>query len=1134
MDIETKENDLRLAYNEQYYSDSYGGPVPYERSEYWLKYFHAIADQIVRSLQPRRVLDAGCAKGFLVEALWERGVESYGIDISEYAISQVRRDMLPYCQCASLTEPIAGEFDLVTCFEVLEHIPDAEVRQVLRNLTSVSDKILFSSTPTELDTPTHVNVRPIISWLGLFAEFSFAPVLGFDASFIAPHAMLLQRVRQVPTRDVLVLFVDLIRYKLTLTDRHNRIAHLENEAQRLQKEISQASQQNTALREQHEQAQAQGHRNAEEIAQLRRQLSESGAQLDQKSGELNDLRRQLSESGEQLDQKSGELNDLRRQLSESGEQLDQKSGELNDLQRQLNESGARLQQLEEKQGQATFAASEIEKVSAELRTVSKQCTDMTHVLDSTSERLTIRLGTLESNIAEVARQNYEILHSRIWRSLRAIGGVLLSFYSLLTWRPRRRPRVDMPAPVNEPPAASEAFDLVCDEPQSDRETMRTGKIIVRGWAVAASGVERVEVQLGSVSSVTKTGLVRPDVARSHPDGASARTCGYVTEIDSQGVPNGHHTLSITAVSSGGSVRKIEVPIQIDHSRGFSSDYDRWIREFETRNATLIDLKIRGFTYSPLISILMPVYRTPPGILKQAIDSVLAQSYSNWELCIADDASGSAEIERLLRQYAQQNERIKCRLLQGNGGIVAASNAALELASGEFVALLDHDDELSQDALYYVVDTLNRSLDLDIIYSDEDKIDENGKRYDPFLKPDWSPDLLLSENYIAHLLVARRSLVMEVGAFQPGFDGSQDHDLILRLAEKSDRIAHIPKILYHWRASATSTAAVSTQKGYALEAAQRAIEGHLQRRGVAARVVPGNINGRWRVRYALGVEPSVSIIIASGGKTDILCNNLESLFGKTDYRNFEIVIIDNSQKNGIEKLVRTWPDRSRRLRYIDWRNEPFNYSAINNEAARRCDSPLLLFLNDDTSIIASGWLTAMVEMSIRPEVGAVGAKLLYPDGRIQHAGVVMGIFENCGHAFKCLAGDMQHYFDFPDVIRNVSAVTGACLMTRAEVFWEAGGFDETNFAVAFNDIDLCLKIREMGYRIIYTPHALLYHHEAFSKTAKDLVPDSKEVKAMQSKWKAVIEADPYYNPNLTRSTEDYSLARKGDLVVSAGG
>ncbi len=1154
MDTDTRENDPQLEYDERYYAESYGGPVPYERSEYWLKFFHAIADQIVRSFQPKRVLDAGCAKGFLVEALWERGVEAYGIDISSYAISQVRRDMQAYCRCASLAEPIDGQFDLVTCFEVLEHIPEAECRLVLRNLTAVTDKILFSSTSTELSTPTHVNVRPIISWLQMFAEYSFAPALGFDAGFVAPHAMLLERVAQVPPREVLVLFADLIRYKLTLTDRHNRLAHLDNEVQRLQRELDQATQQNAALREeaaQHAQEFERIRREHEvETAGLRQQASGIQAQLQQANAGLE---KQISETRSQLQETSATLENTRRQLIDKYEQLQQKSEEADNLRRQLGDCSAQLehkgreageaqqlmQQLRQEQKQyqetATLAAAEIERVNAELRTVSRQCTDMTHVLDSTSERLSVRLGSLEAGIVELARQNYEILHSRIWRSLRAAGSLLLSLYGLVSWRSRKRPpRPDSPPSslVSEPPANSESIDLVCDEPQADPETPRTGKITVRGWALAASGVERIEVRLGGASSITRPGLVRPDVARSHPNVPGARTCGYIAEIDTEAVSNGTHILSITALSRIGGARTIETAVHVDHSRGFSSDYDRWMREFETRNATQIELKMRGFTYQPRISILMPVYRTPPRILRQAIESVRAQSYADWELLIADDASGSPEIEEILRQYAQQDDRIKYRLLQGNGGIAAATNAALDLASGEFIALLDHDDELTQDALYHVVDALNRRPELDVIYSDEDKIDENGRRYDPFFKPGWSPDLLLSENYVAHLLVARRSLVQEVGAFRSGFDGSQDHDLVLRLVEKSERIEHIPKILYHWRASATSTAAVSTQKSYAADAAQRAIEEHLHRRGIAARVVPGHIPGRWRVRYALGTEPAVSIIIASGGKTDILSNNLESLFAKTDYRNYEVVVIDNSQKNGIEKLVRGWQEKAQRLRYIDWRNHPFNYSAINNEAARQCESPLLLFLNDDTSAVSAGWLTALVEMAIRPEVGAVGAKLLYPDGRIQHAGVVMGIFENCGHAFKSLAGDMQHYFDFPDVIRNVSAVTGACLMTRAEVFQKAGGFDETNFAVAFNDIDLCLKIRELGYRIIYTPHALLYHHEAFSKTAKDLVPDSKEVKAMQSKWKAVIAADPYYNPNLTRSMEDYSLARKGDLVLAA--
>jgi GT2 family glycosyltransferase len=270
---------------------------------------------------------------------------------------------------------------------------------------------------------------------------------------------------------------------------------------------------------------------------------------------------------------------------------------------------------------------------------------------------------------------------------------------------------------------------------------------------------------------------------------------------------------------------------------------------------------------------------------------------------------------------------------------------------------------------------------------------------------------------------------------------------------------------------------------------------------------------------------VSIIVASGGKCDVLKANLDSVAAKTTYPHYEIVVIDNSRAAEIEQYVRKVGKRVPNVRYIDWRNKPFNYSAINNAAARQCDNPVLLFLNDDTSVIAPGWLTAMVELAMRPEVGAVGAKLLYPGGRIQHAGVVMGIYDNCGHAFKGLEGRQQHYFDLPDVIRNVSAVTGACLMTRAEVFWKVGGFDEDRLQVAFNDIDLCLKIGRAGYRVLYTPHALLTHHEAFSKTENDLIPHPREVAEMQAKWADVIAADPFYSPNLSRTMENYSFRQK---------
>jgi GT2 family glycosyltransferase len=424
-----------------------------------------------------------------------------------------------------------------------------------------------------------------------------------------------------------------------------------------------------------------------------------------------------------------------------------------------------------------------------------------------------------------------------------------------------------------------------------------------------------------------------------------------------------------------------------------------------------------------------------------------------------------------------------------------------------------------------VEAINRNPNAGLLYSDEDKIDPTGRRFDPFFKPDWSPDLLLSENYICHLAVIRRELMERAGGFRTECDGSQDHDLFLRVSRLTDSIVHMPQVLYHWRTVPNSTAASPLNKPHCGEAARRAIEDHLRSESMAARVEPGCYPGRWRVRYPVPEGSKVDILIPSGGKLDVLRRNLKRLAEVTEYRDYQVFVIDNSRGSDIERFVRSWKPGGRQTVYLDRRGQPFNWAALNNSAVRQCDSGFLLFLNDDTEAIAPQWLTAMVELAARPEVGAVGAKLLYPEGRIQHAGVIMGVFENCGHAFKGLPGDERHYFDLPDVIRNVSAVTGACLMTRRAVFEQVGGFDEERFGVAFNDIDFCLKVGAAGYRVLYTPHALLFHHEAFSKTAKDLVPHPEEVAAMRTKWKRLIDADPYYTPNLTRTAEDYSLGRE---------
>ncbi len=559
-----------------------------------------------------------------------------------------------------------------------------------------------------------------------------------------------------------------------------------------------------------------------------------------------------------------------------------------------------------------------------------------------------------------------------------------------------------------------------------------------------------------------------------------------------------------------------------NSHGDKASYLAWIQDFERPTDELMELKLPSLENRPLISIVMPVFNTAPAELTAAIESVLAQSYKHWELCIADDASPSPDIRPLLERFAQTDARIKLTFQAERGGISKTANAAWQLTAGRYVAFLDHDDTLAPHALAYVCETLDRSPEADLIYSDEDKLDAKGRRFDPFFKPDWSPDLLLSENYICHLLILRQDLVQKIGSFHSDCDGSQDYDLILRATEHAAQIEHIPKVLYHWRAGAESTASNLSNKQYTLHAAQQALERYCERSGKQMRVEPNQIAGRWRMRYVVPPESRVSIIIASGGKADVLRTNLTTLFARTTYRDFEVIVIDNSKANAIEKLAADFASGPSTIRYIDWRNKPFNYSAINNAAAKQCESPVLLFLNDDTSVIAPDWLGSMVELVMRPEVGAAGAKLLYPNGRIQHAGVVMGLYDNCGHAFKALDGSTAHYFDFSDIIRNVSAVTGACLMARAEVFWQVGGFDETDFAVAFNDVDLCLKIGALGLRVLYTPHALLYHHEAFSKTSKDLVPHPEEVTRMRYKWEHLIATDPYYSPNLTRNDEHYSL------------
>jgi len=848
--VAVPKNAAAELYGAEYYAEHLG-PLPYDRSEpHWLRFFGNIADNIIQQLQPGRVFDLGCAKGFLVECLHDRGVEAWGSDISDYAISEVRPDLRPFCFVASAADPIPGRYDLVTCIEVLEHLCEQDGKAAIRNMAAAADAVLFSSTPSDFTEPTHINVQPVFYWLRLFRESGFAPDSSFDASFVCPQALLLRRAAR-PASDEELFQVALARHV------------------------------------------------AVESAPLRLELAQTRDKLE------------------------GE-----RRLRMRAEQL----------------------------------------------------------LANREEELAAKEATLHS-----------VVNSKGWR--------LLNRYRNLKGAARRN------------------------------------------WLV---------------------GLARRGAARKK--------------------------------------RFLIDPV----------DYQVWIRKHEPQvwNAARIAAELPTLAYAPTISIVMPVFNTAQEHLEKAIESVRQQYYENWELCICDDASTAPHVRPMLEEWSRRDSRIKVSFSERNGGISAASNQAIKLAGGEFLGFLDHDDQLSPAALYEVIKLLQAHPEADVIYSDEDKLEANGRRSDPFFKPDWSPEYLYSLNYVCHFGVYRRSHVDAVAGLRSDFNGSQDYDLLLRIAERTQNIFHIPEILYHWRKTAGSTALAAHSKSYSTVAGQRAIAEHLQRLGVMASVVEGDAPNRYRVRPALSGDPLVSVIIPTRDGVEVLQRCIRSIEKRTDYPNYEILIVDNGSSKP-ETLNFFAALRHQMLRL----DEPFNYSRLNNFGARQAKGDFLLLLNNDTEVITPGWMRAMLELCHLPGVAIAGAKLYYPDHRIQHAGVILGIKGVAGHSHKYFPARSRGYFDSLACIRNYSAVTAACLMVRRDAFEAVGGFDE-DLRVAFNDVDFCLRVREKGYRIAWTPYAELYHYESASR-GFDLNP--QEIEFMKSRWRDMLLNDPFYNRNLTLNDENYSLA-----------
>jgi glycosyltransferase involved in cell wall biosynthesis len=889
-------------YDETYYKeglDNSGGGMPYSRSEkHWAEFFSGVAKSIVETLDPRTVLDAGCAIGMLVEALRERGVDAYGVDISSWAIEQVPDHLRPFCRIGSVTDEIDGDYDLITCVEVLEHLPPSLAETAVANLCRHAQAVLFSSTPDDFDEPSHLNVEPSDYWAEIFLRQGFIRDFDYDASFLAPHSILFRR------GDVDV--AALVRgYERNLWSTGE---------------------------------------------DLRTHLREAVAAHDGLATKYNELAAQVVDA-----------NQLREENALLAESLD------NEQKRRLAEAAAAYEMVHQFElGQRTIA------------------------------------GQLAARDAEIAA----IHNTKIFR----YSAKLRSAYGRL---------------------------------------------------------------------------------------------------------RGHGTPAASAPTSLGPA---------------DGTYQKWIELFDARDEAArqrIEARVRALQSPPTISVIMPVYNPPVDLLRSAIDSVRSQIYPNWELCIADDCSTDADVVKLLEDCAANDSRIRVVRRSENGHISAASNSALSLATGTWVAPLDHDDVLADHALALVALSISEHPQAGLFYSDEDKLDERGVRRDPFFKPDFDPLLLVGQNYISHLTVCRKDLAERAGGYREGYEGSQDWDLVLRVSEllATDQVVHIPHVLYHWRAHGGSTASLVSTKPYALEAGLYAVRDHLNRTGRSGNVVRQGRLGHNRVRWSLPEPvPHVSIIVPTRDGR-LLQRCIDSVLDFTIYPDFEVVVIDNSSRTyHALSWLQGHDDRLRVLRD----ERPFNYAALNNFAVSRTAGDIVCLLNDDTEVMSGDWLTEMVGQLVQPGVGAVGAKLLYDDGRIQHAGVILGIGGVAGHAHRLSDRVSMGYFGNLQLAHRVSAVTAACVAFRREAWEQVNGMDEVNLPVAFNDVDLCMRLGEVGWEIVWTPHAQLLHHESISRGPDTEGPRAEafanEVLYMEKRWGFDgLRKDKYYNPNLSLNAEDFSLA-----------
>ena len=689
--------------------------------------------------------------------------------------------------------------------------------------------------------------------------------------------------------------------------------------------------------------------------------------------------------------------------------------------------------------------------------------------------------------------------------------------------------------------------------------MEARRCMVSGWAVYQTPLDiYVENENKEKVKCSLERVNRPDVQQQYQEFDVGKERGFFLDIpieEEKGfrvvfAAGGHRTIRYVSLQKrkmagekiGVYYRKGMRYLKLHGAAGFAKKlvkkaedyknrpypYTKWYPEHMALESELEQQRKTTFAYAPLISIVIPLYNTPVPYLKELLDSVQSQTYQNFQLCLADGSDNSRTGDYIRENYGT-DKRIQYKLLENNAGISENTNEAIKMATGEFIMFSDHDDTLAPNALFEIVKEMNEHPGTDVVYTDEDKVTMDGKRYfDPHFKPDFNLDMLRCNNYICHIFVVKREILEQVGMLRKEFDGAQDFDFILRCCEKAENIRHVAKILYHWRNHPASTAGNPESKMYAYEAGRNAVQAHYDRIGMKAEVSMTEQWGRYRTKLFVEGEPLVTIIIPNKDHKKELKTCVDSLFEKTSYQNFEILIIENnSTGKEIFAYYRELEAAHENVRVLTWEKE-FNYSAINNFGAEHARGEYLLLLNNDIEVKTENWMEEMLSYCQREDVGIVGAKLLFPNEKIQHAGVILGMGPSgtAGHLFYNFPGDQFVYAGRSQTTQNLSAVTAACMMVKKELYQKVGGMDEA-FQVAFNDIDFCLRVRETGKLVVFQAYAELYHHESLTRgyetSQKNKKRFKEEIKLFKTRWKDILEAgDPYYNPNLTLRRSDCTL------------